>query len=112
MDVDELFDITAGPEGGVPDAVAVFAIAPVFTSACVIVRVAVQVVDAAGVSVVEGHEILDKPVSGSVMLTVVKVTLPVLVTRNEKVWVSPNDAPVGAVSAVNATDFAKDNAFT
>ena len=112
MDVDELFDITAGPGGGVPDAVAVFAIAPEFTSACVIVRVAVQVVDAAGVSVVEGHEMLDKPVSGSVMLTVVKVTLPVLVTRNENVCTSPNDAPVGAVSAVKATDFAKDNAFT
>ena len=105
MDVDELFDITAGPEGGVPDAVAVFAIAPVFTSACVIVRVAVQVVDAAGVSVVEGHEMLDKPVSGSVMLTVVKVTLPVLVTRNENVCTSPNDAPVGAISVVIATLF-------
>ena len=112
VDVDDVADVTTGPESGVPDAVAVFAIAPVFTSPCVIVRVAVQVVDAPGVSVVDGHEMLDKPVSGSVMLTEVKVTLPVLVTRNEKAWVSPNDAPLGAVSVVKATDFARDNAFT
>ena len=103
MDVDDVADVTTGPEGGVPDAVAVLVTTPAFTSACVIVRVAVHVVDAPGANVVDGQLIADKPDRGSVMLTDVNVTLPVFVTRNEKVWVSPNDAPLGAVSVVIAT---------
>ena len=103
VDVDDVADVTTGPEGGVPDAVAVFAIAPVFTSPCVIVRVAVQVVDAPGANVVEGQLIADRPANGSATFIEVNVTLPVFVTRNEKVWVSPNDAPLGAVSVVIAT---------
>ena len=41
------------------------------------------------------------------MVTEVSVTLPVFVTRNENVCTSPNDAPVGALSVVIATDFAR-----
>ena len=85
VEVDELLDVTAGPVGGVPEAVAVFAITPAFTSVCVMIRVAVQVVDAPGANVVDGHVMLDRPVNGSLMLTDVRVTLPVLVTANEKV---------------------------
>ena len=105
VDVDELFDVTAGPEGGVPDAVAVLAIAPAFTSVWVIARVAEQVVNAPGVNVVDGQVIADRPGSRSVMLTEVRVTLPVLVTAKENVCMSPKDAPVGAVSVVIETDF-------
>ena len=108
MDVDELFDVTDGPDGGVPDAVAVLLIDPAFTLACVIALMAVHVVDAPGANVVDGQLIADRPASGSVMLTEVRVTLPVLVTRNENVCTSPNDAPVGAVSVVNATVLAND----
>ena len=103
-----MFDVTAGPDGGVPLAVAVFAMAPEFTSACEMVRVAVHVVDAPGASVVTGHDTADIPGNGSDTATDVNVTLPVLVTRNENVCVSPNDAPVGAVSVVNATVLAND----
>ena len=45
-------EVTAGPVGGVPVAVAVLLTEPAFTSAWVIVYVAVQVVDAPGASVV------------------------------------------------------------
>ena len=105
--MDEGFDVTAGPEGGVALAVAVLLIDAAFTSACVMVRVAVHVVDAPGASVVDGHEMLDKPDSGSDTASDDSVTLPVFVTRNENVWVSPNDAPAGAVSMVIATDLVK-----
>ena len=108
VEVEDGADVTAGPEGGAPPAVAVLLIAPAFTSVWVMVRVAVQVVDAPGANVVVGHVMLDRPVNGSAMLTEVRVTLPVLVTANENVCVSPNDAPVGAVSVVNATVLAND----
>lgn len=111
VDVDELFDDTAGPEGGVPEALAVLLIDPALTLAWVIVRVAVHVVDAPGARTVDGQTMDDKPASGSVMATDVRVTLPEFVTRNEYVCTSPNDAPVGAVSVVIATDFAKDSVF-
>ena len=100
-----MFDVTSGPLGGVPAADAVLMIDPAFTSDCVIVRVAVQVVEPPGASVDNGHVTVDRPDSGSLMATDVNVTLPVFVTTNENVWVSPNDAPVGAVSVVIATDF-------
>ena len=103
--VDELFDAMDGPLGGTPDADAVLMIDPAFTSAWLIVRVAVQVVEPLGARVVAGHEIADRPVNGSVTATAVNVTLPVLVTANENVCVSPNDAPTGAVSVVRAADF-------
>ena len=79
---------------------------PAFTSDWVMVRVAVHMVDAPGASVFDGHETLAKPASGSVILTEVRVTLPVFVTANENVCTSPDDAPVGAVSVVITTDFA------
>ena len=65
---------------------------------------AVQVVDAPGASVVDGQVMLDRPANGSRMETEVSVTLPALVTANENVCVSPNEAPVGPVSVVMATD--------
>lgn len=101
--VDELFDVTAGPLGGVPKADAVLMIDPELTSPWVMVRVAVHVVDPPGANTVEGHEIVDRPANGSATETAVKVTLPVFVTANENVCVSPNEAPVGAISVVNAT---------
>ena len=101
--VDEAAEFTAGPDGGVPLAVAVLLIEPALTSAWVLVRVAVQVVDAPGARVVDAQVMADNPGSGSVMATAVKVTLPVFVTANENVCTSPSDAPVGAVSVVIAT---------
>ena len=107
VDVDEVADVTTGPEGGVPDAVAVLVTTPAFTSAWVIVRVAVHVVDAPGANVVDEQLIADKPANGSATFTEVNVTLPVFVTANENVCTSPNDAPVGAVSVVIATVFVR-----
>ena len=109
--MDDGDEVTAGPAGGVPAAVAVLVTTPAFTSDWMIVRVAVHVVDAPGASVVNGQLMLDRPANGSTMLTDVSVTLPVFVTRNENVWVSPNDAPVGEVSVVIATDFVNPIAF-
>ena len=109
--VEELFEVMAGPDGGVPLADAVLMIDPALTSVWVMVRVAVHVVDAPGASVVEGHEIADNPLSGSVTDTAVSVTLPVLVTTNENVCTSPNDGPTGALSVVSATDFDSDRAL-
>ena len=73
--------VTAGPVGGVPDAVAVLLTAPASMSAWVTVRDAVHVVDAPGANDDTGHEMADRPGSGSVTPTEVRVTLPVLVTR-------------------------------
>ena len=109
--VDELLEVTAGPLGGVAVADAVLMIDPAFTSAWVMVRVAVHVVDPPGANVVAGQLMADKPDSGSVTLKEVRVTLPVLVTANEKVCVSPSDAPGGAVSVVIAADLINDSDF-
>ena len=75
--------VTAGPVGGVPDAVAVFTIEPAFMLANVTVYDAVHVVDTEGANVDTGQLTTDKPGSGSVTATDVKVTLPLLVTKNE-----------------------------
>ena len=84
---DDGAEVTAGPVGGVPEAVAVFVIEPASTSACVTAYVPVQVVDSCGSSVVTGHEITGgAPVPEnaiSVALTLVSVVFPVLVTRYE-----------------------------
>jgi hypothetical protein len=84
-------DVTAGPVGGVPDAVAVSVMEPASTSACVTVYVPVHVVDAPGANVVTGQVITGGvPVpenAVSVALTPVNVALPVLVTWNEYVTV-------------------------
>ena len=73
--------------GAVPDAIAVLVTVPAFASACVITYVAVQVVLTPGSRVVLGHVIGDRvPVPEndvSATLTLLIVTLPVLVTRNE-----------------------------
>ena len=107
-----MFDVTGGlPLGGVAEADAVLMIDPAFTSAWVIVRVAVHVVDVPGARVVDGHEMAERPDSGSVTPTDVIVTFPVLATRNENVCTSPNDAPVGATSVVIAADFDNDSVF-
>ena len=105
--MDELFDVTAGPLGGIAAARAVLMIEPAFTSACVMVRIAVHVVDAPGARVATGQVTADRPLRGSVTPNDVRVTLPALVTANENICESPNDAPVGAVSVVIATDLIK-----
>ena len=81
--VAESVSVTAGPEGGVPDAVAVFTIEPAFMLANVTVYEAVQVVDTDGANVDAGHDTTERPGSGSVTPTEVNVTLPVFVTKNE-----------------------------
>ena len=90
-----------------PEARAVLATAPAFTSAWLMVRVAVHVVDPPGTKLFNGQVTEDNPGSGSLMAIAVRVTLPVLVTKNENVWVSPSDGPVGAVSVVTATDLVR-----
>jgi hypothetical protein len=75
--------VTAGPDGGVPETVAVFVIEPTSKSACVTTYVAVHVVAAAGASELTGQLIALKPGSGSATPTGESVTLPVFVTTNE-----------------------------
>lgn len=104
VDVVELFDVTGEPDGGVPLAFAVLLTDPAFTSAWLMIRVAVHVVDAPGVRIVSEQLIDDRPGNGSTMAIAVSITLPVLVTKNEKVCVSPSDGPVGVVSVVSVTD--------
>ena len=92
-------DVTFGPEGGVPVAVAELVTVPASASACVTTYVAVQVTRAPGSSdaAPAGHVTADRvpePLNApSSTVTFVSVTLPVFVTRNEYVTVSP--APVG-----------------
>jgi hypothetical protein len=85
-------DVTAGPVGGVPEAVAELPIEPALKSAAVAVYDAVQVVDEvapvpAAVNVVDGHVMLSAGPAGAVNVsateTPVRVTLPVLLTTNE-----------------------------
>jgi len=76
-------DVTLGPDGGVPDAVAESTIDPASISACVTVYDPVHVVDPPGANVVTGHD-TDTAVAGAVATsatdTPVNVTLPVLRT--------------------------------
>ncbi|MEU8385208.1 hypothetical protein [Streptosporangium sp. NPDC048865] len=85
--VDGGADVTAGPVGGVPDAVAEFTIEPASTSACVVSYVLVHVVEAPGASVVTGHvtaEGVPEPENSvSATLSAVSVVLPVLTTMYE-----------------------------
>ncbi|MFF3443367.1 hypothetical protein [Streptosporangium sp. NPDC002721] len=78
-------ETTAGPVGGVPEATAVFTIAPASTSACVVTYVLVQVVDACGASVVTGQVATggapDPENDVSATPTPVNVVLPLLTTR-------------------------------
>ncbi|MEO3814738.1 hypothetical protein ABGB17_37565 [Sphaerisporangium sp. B11E5] len=80
-------DVTAGPVGGVPDAVAVLTIEPASMSACVTTYVPVHVVESWGASVVTGQEMTGGvPVPEnevSVAVTPVSVSLPVLTTVYE-----------------------------
>src|SRR5262245_13361248 len=61
--------VTSAPTGGVPDAVPVLVMLPAFTSACVVVYVAVHVIDAPGASAVSGQLTLDRPECESVTST-------------------------------------------
>ncbi|SNT64897.1 hypothetical protein SAMN05216276_114213 [Streptosporangium subroseum] len=78
-------DVTAGPVGGVPEAVAVFTTEPASMSACVTTYVFVHATMACGASVVTGQVIaarVPKPENiPSTTPTPVNVWLPVLVTR-------------------------------
>ena len=73
-------EVTDGPVGGVPVAVALLFTTPAFTSACVIVCVPVQVVSSPGASVVTGHTAAASSCASFTTMPVI-VTLPVLVTR-------------------------------
>ena len=81
--VAESVSVTAGPLGGVPDAVAVFRIEPAFMFANVTVYDAVHVVDTEGANVDTGQLTTERPGNGSVTPTDVSVTLPLFVTKNE-----------------------------
>ena len=63
-------DVTAGPVGGVPDTVAVLAMLPASTSACVTTYVAVHVVDAAGANTLTGHTTVNAGPAGAVNVSV------------------------------------------
>ena len=80
-------DVTGGPVGGVPVAVAVFVTNPACASACVNTYDAVHVVLAPGARVVTGHTIADNvpvPVNTLSLITRLdNVTFPVLVAKNE-----------------------------
>jgi hypothetical protein len=77
-------EVTVGPVGGAPEAVAVFTIDPASTSAWVATYVLVQVVEACGTSVVTGHVItggVPEPENAvSTAPTPVNVVFPVLTT--------------------------------
>ena len=72
--------VVVPPPGAVPTAVALLFTVPALISACVMVCVPVQVVDAPGDNVVTGHT---AAASNCASLTTMplKVTLPVLVTK-------------------------------
>ena len=74
-------EVTTGPVGGVPVAVALLFTSPASTSACVIVCVPVQVVFWPGASVVTGHTAAASSWASFTTRPVI-VTLPVFVTRN------------------------------
>ncbi|SNT64886.1 hypothetical protein SAMN05216276_11422 [Streptosporangium subroseum] len=80
-------EVTAGPVGGVPEAVAVFAIDPASTSACVVTYVPVHVVEACGANVATGHVTtpgVPEPENAvSTAPTPVNVALPVLTIMYE-----------------------------
>ncbi|MFF3443335.1 hypothetical protein [Streptosporangium sp. NPDC002721] len=102
-------DVTAGPVGGVPEAVAVFTIEPASMSACVVTYVLVHVVDARGASVVTGHVIADGVPDPEndvfVTPTPVRVVSPVLVMTYEYVTVWPGAVTVlGDAVFCNASD--------
>jgi hypothetical protein len=75
-------ELTAGPVGGVPEAVAVFTMEPALMSAWVVTYVPVHVTETCGASVVTGQVIAGGvPVPEnevSVTPTPVNVTLPLL----------------------------------
>ena len=71
-----------GVAGGVPEAVAVLCTLPAFTSSCVTVYVAVQVVLAFNASEVAGQLIALRPGNGSFTRILFNVTLPVFATTN------------------------------
>ena len=72
--------VTTGPVGGVPVADAEFTILAASTSAWVTRYVAVQVVLLDGANAVTGQVTGLRPIIGSATPTLVRVTLPVLVT--------------------------------
>ncbi|GAA3026299.1 hypothetical protein GCM10017559_60240 [Streptosporangium longisporum] len=76
-------EVTAGPVGGVPEAVAVLVMVPASMSAWVMTCVPLQVTDSCGASVVRGQVIgpgVPEAVETSVMATPVRVVLPMLTT--------------------------------
>ena len=87
-------DVMAGPDGGVPVAVASFVTLPASTSACVTVYVAEQIICAPGsndaVAGQLGADIAPEPLNEpSLTVGLVNVTFPVFVTTNEYVISRP-----------------------
>jgi hypothetical protein len=87
-------DVTSGPDGGEPDAVAAFVILPASTSACVTVYVAEQIICPPGANDVVagqlGADIAPEPLNDpSTTVGLFNVTLPVFVTTNEYVITRP-----------------------
>src|SRR3954453_5571572 len=75
--------LTFGPEGGVPVAVATFVTTPASRSACVIVWLPVHDMDAPGASVAGcGGVHVSDPSFGSLIVTLLKVTLPSFVATS------------------------------
>jgi hypothetical protein len=104
---------TGVPVGGVPVAVAMFVMEPASTSACVTVYVAVQVICIVGMSnaapagQVTG-DMVPIPVNEfSLTATLLRVTLPVLVTTNEYVISRPT---VNEAASEGDADFTSVNA--
>ena len=85
-DAVETLEVTVAPAGVDERAVAVLLIEPLSMSACPTVYVAVHCVLAPGARVPGGQEITNGGVAGaastSVIPTLLRLTLPVLVTRN------------------------------
>ncbi len=92
--------VVVPPPGVVPVAVAVLSTTPAFTSACVIVCVPVQVVEAPGASVVTGHTAAASSWA-SLITRPVSVTLPVFVTRNVYAIVLPAVLPEGVPAVLS-----------
>ena len=110
VDVEELLDVTVVLAGFLPVAVAVLVTTAASPSACEMVyAVVVHVVEAprresrrgtgdgAGLSVGHGF-------------TVVMVTVPVFLTRNDQVIVSPASLTPSALATIEATVFCRDSA--
>ena len=92
--------VTAGPDGGRAEAVAMFGTWPASTSAWLSVYVAVQITTAPGASVVDGQ--YTEPTFGSLTLSRCSVAAPLLDATNEYWIVEPCVLPDGASACLSS----------